>query len=84
MQEKPALCGGQMRIIAFITHSADIRHILEHIGAQTKPPRITPARGPPLWEGGDAQDGEAVETASDWGEAAQTAPDIDVDQRASW
>jgi hypothetical protein len=27
-----------MRIIAFITHSADIRHILEHIGAETKPP----------------------------------------------
>ncbi len=25
------LCGGQMRIIAFITHSADIRRILEHI-----------------------------------------------------
>jgi len=25
------ICGGQMRIIAFITHSADIRHILEHI-----------------------------------------------------
>ena len=25
------LCGGQMRIIAFITHSADIRYILEHI-----------------------------------------------------
>ena len=42
------VCGGQMRIIAFITHSADIGHILEHIGAQTKPPRITPARGPPL------------------------------------
>jgi hypothetical protein len=26
------LCGGQMRIIAFITHSADIRHMLNHIG----------------------------------------------------
>lgn len=26
------LCGGQMRIIAFITHSADIRHLLDHIG----------------------------------------------------
>ena len=31
----PLLCplpGGQMRLIAFITHSADIRQILEHIG----------------------------------------------------
>jgi ribosomal protein S27AE len=26
------ICGGQMRIIAFIIHSADIRQILEHIG----------------------------------------------------
>ena len=54
------LCGGQMRIIASITHSADIRHILEHIGAETKPPRITQVRGPPLWDDGDAQAGEAV------------------------
>ena len=27
------LCGGQMRIIAFITYSVDIRQILKHIGA---------------------------------------------------
>ena len=39
------LCGGQMRIIAFITHSADIRQILEHIGVESKPPHISPARG---------------------------------------
>ena len=77
------LCGGQMRIIAFITHSADIGHILEHIGAQTKPPRITPARGPPLWDGADAQAGEAVEPVTDWDEAAQTAPDFEIDQRVS-
>ena len=78
------LCGGQMRIIAFITHSADIRHILEHIGAQTKPPRITPARGPPLWDDGDAQAGEAVEPVPDWDDTAQPAPDFEVDQRVSW
>jgi hypothetical protein len=28
------ICGGQMRIIAFITYSADIRHILDHIGVE--------------------------------------------------
>ena len=33
-------CGGQMRIIAFITHSADIRHILEQIGVACEPPHI--------------------------------------------
>ena len=42
------ICGGQMRIISFITHSADICQILEHIGVDAEPPRITPARGPPL------------------------------------
>ena len=78
------LCGGQMRIIAFITHSADIGHILEHIRAQTKPPRITPARGPPLWDDGDAQAGEAVEPVPHWDEAPQTVPDFEVDQRVSW
>jgi hypothetical protein len=51
---------------------------------ETKPPRITPARGPALWDDGDAQDGEAAEPAPDWDEAAQTAPDFEVDQRLSW
>jgi hypothetical protein len=81
------ICGGQMRIIAFITHSADIRHILEHIGAETEPPRITPARGPPLWDGCDAQMGDGVDGVDvepDWDEAAQPAPHFEVDQRVSW
>jgi hypothetical protein len=37
------ICGGQMRIIAFITHSADIWHILQHIGVDAEPTCITPA-----------------------------------------
>jgi hypothetical protein len=41
-------CGGHMRIIALITHSADIRQILDHIGVESEPPHNTPARGPPL------------------------------------
>jgi hypothetical protein len=78
------ICGGQMRIIAFITYSADIRQILDHIGVETEPPRITPARGPPLWDGCDAPMGEGVEVEPDWDEAAQPAPDFEVDQRISW
>jgi hypothetical protein len=78
------ICGGQMRIIAFITYSADIRQILEHIGVDAEPPRITPARGPPLWDGCDAPMGEGVEVEPDWDEAAQPAPDFEVDQRVSW
>ena len=78
------ICGGQMRIIAFITHSADIRQILEHIGVETELPRITPARGPPLWDECDAQAAEGMESVPDWDEAAQPAPDFEVDQRVSW
>jgi hypothetical protein len=80
------LCGGQMRIIAFITHSAEIRQILDHIGVDSEPPRLSPARGPPLWDGGDAdaQRGEEGEAEPDWELAAQPTPDYEVDQRVSW
>jgi len=57
-------------LIAFITYSADIRQILEHIGVDAELPRITPARGPPLWDGCDAPMGEGVDVAPDWDEAA--------------
>ena len=60
------LCGGQMRLIAFITYSTDIHQILDPIGVDAEPPRITPARGPPLWDGCDAQTGVGVDVAPDW------------------
>ena len=78
------LCGGQMRIIAFITHSADIRQILDHIGVESEPPHISPARGPPLWEGCDAPMDDRVQIEPDWDLAAQPAPDFDADQRVNW
>jgi len=82
-------CGGQMRLIAFITEGTQIKKILDHIGADSDPPHISPARGPPLWEdGGDAQmdDGAQSEPdwATDWDGAAQPAPDFEVDQRINW
>jgi len=79
------MCGGQMRIIAFITFSADIYKILEHIGVDPEAPRIAPARGPPLWEGGGAQGtGEVVEALPDWDLANQSPPDYPDDQRITW
>ena len=82
------MCGGQMRIIAFITHSADIRQMLDHIGVQAEPPCISPARGPPMWEDCDAQMGEGAQVepdwANDWAGAAQPAPDYELDQRINW
>jgi hypothetical protein len=76
--------GGQMRIIAFITHSADIRRILEHIGVESEPPHIAPARGPAMWDDCDAQSDGAVHGEPDWDLAAQPAPDYEVDQRINW
>ena len=82
------MCGGQMRIIAFITFSADIHKILEHIGVDSEAPRITPARGPPLWDDCGAQEsqeqGKGVEALPDWDLAAQPAPDYPEDQRTDW
>ncbi len=78
------ICGGQMRIIAFITHSVEIWQILDHIGVDCEPPRLSPARRPPLWEGSDAQRGEEGQALPDWDLQAQSAPDYEVDQRVSW
>ena len=87
------LCGGQMRLIAFITEGMQIRRILDHIGVDSEPPRRSPARAPPLWdECGDAQsdDGAQIEPQiesnwpTDWDGAVQPAPDFEADQRISW
>ena len=75
-----------MCIIVFIMHSADIRHILDHIGVDLELFCIFLARGPSLWDDcSDAQmdDGAQTEPA-DWDLAAQPAPDFEVDQRVSW
>jgi hypothetical protein len=39
-----------MLIIAFITRSAEIRQILNHIRVDSEPPCLSPARGQPLWD----------------------------------
>ena len=73
-----------MRLIAFITEGVQISRVLEHIGVDSEPPRITPARGPPLWEDCDAQIGDGVRVEPDWDLAAQPATDLEVDQRVNW
>jgi len=37
-----------------------------------------------LWDGCEAQAGEGVEVEPDWDEAAQLAPQFEVDQRINW
>ena len=43
-------CQGKRRIIAFIQDQATAREILEHLGLESTPPPIAPARGPPQHE----------------------------------
>jgi len=72
-----ARCGGEMRIIAFLTDPAAVRAILAHLGEPTAPPRIAPARGPPLWDLPDAG-------ADHCHPHAQPAPKYEFDQRLAW
>ena len=57
-------CGGDIRLIAFITDPGPIRKILTHLGEHLEPPPLSPARGPP----------------TDWGELVQVHDDRDVFQ----
>jgi hypothetical protein len=77
------ICGGQMRIIAFITRSAVIAQILDHIGADSELSHIAPARGSPLLEECDAQVGEGAAVEPDWDLAAQATDGFEVDQRVN-
>lgn len=43
-------CGGEMRIISFITDPEPVDAILRHIGLPATPPPLSPARGPPQHE----------------------------------
>jgi hypothetical protein len=66
-EEFPLLCpacGGDIRLISFITEPGPIRKILTHLGEPLEPPPISPARGPP----------------TDWGELVQVHDDRDVFQ----
>ena len=69
------MCGGTIKIIAFVTEAPTIRRVLEHIGEPTEPPRIAQARGPPDWDDNQDPHGDPL---------AQPAPDYDFDQTLSW
>jgi hypothetical protein len=57
-------CGGDIRLIAFITDPGPIRKILTHLGEPLEPPPVSPARGLP----------------TDWGELMQVHNECDVTQ----
>ncbi len=64
-----------MRIIAFIVDTAIVRDILAHLGEPTAPPKIAPARGPPLWEAAGTDHHPSADPAP------KLAPDFEFDQR---
>jgi hypothetical protein len=72
-----ALCGAQMRLIAFVTDPPAVKSILTHLGEPTTPPQVARARGPPLWD-------PAPEPVANWDEAPAPVPDFVFDQRLSW
>jgi hypothetical protein len=66
-----------MRIIASSIDASTIRDILVHLGEPTAPPRIAPARGPPLWEAADPEHDPAADPL------LHCAPAFEFDQRLS-
>ena len=52
------------------------------VTGSTRPPRISPARGSPLWEAAAAA--EQAENDPQWDRAAQFAPGVEFDQRIAW
>lgn len=73
-------CHSQMRIISFINDAGTVGKILDHIGESTQPPRIAPARGPPLWEAAAEQAGNHPQ----WDLSAQPGPEVEFDQSVAW
>ena len=67
-----------MRILAFVTDAATVRDILVRLGEPLAPPRIAPARGPPLCEASDAGPDSPPDPP------LQPAPAYEFDQRLSW
>ena len=74
-------CGGEMRIIAFITAAAVVRECLIPLGQPITPPTIAPARGPPLWAAVDAALIDAFPPDDTF---APPPPAFVFDQRIAW
>jgi hypothetical protein len=72
------VCQSEMRLIVFVTDSASITRILEHLGEPTRPPPLSPARGPPAWE-------EVLDQTPAYDPTAPApVPEYEFDQREGW
>ena len=48
--EDCSLCGGKVKVLAAIEEPQVIEKILKHLGLDSVPPQLWPARGPPQQE----------------------------------
>jgi hypothetical protein len=67
-------CGGEMKIVSFITLPSTVERILLHLDLPHRPPRVSPARGPPQAEL-DLDQSPAFDLA-----APDAAPEFEFDQ----
>ncbi len=63
-------CGGEMKLVAIITESPEVKRVLEHLGLSTAFPTTRPARAPPLPYDGAGEgcqlDPRADDVRQDW------------------
>ena len=72
-------CGGELKIVSFLTEADPIQRLLIHIGEPITPPRIAPARAPPDWLEADVD-----QTTPNDSEEAEPVPEFEFDQTVSW
>ena len=65
-------CGGDIRLISFITQPETIRKILTHVGEPLEPPPVAPARGPPV------DSGDLVQSHGNGMDAQESPADLPV------
>ncbi len=71
-------CGGEMKIIAFVTETKPIGQILRHIGELDHAPAISPARDPPIFC-------EEIDQTQYWDDhTVNPTVEYEFDQTVSW
>ncbi|MDP2828597.1 MAG: hypothetical protein Q8O37_08320 [Sulfuricellaceae bacterium] len=73
------ICHAPKRIIAFINDANTVWKILANLGESTLPPKIAPARGPPLWDAvADFRQGETILDGIRWHNLNRSSSSISV------
>jgi hypothetical protein len=76
-------CGTGTRIVASVTEAAPVQRILNHSDEPTTPPRIAPARRPPLSEEDDSGITSLDEGRFTGDPLARPQPAHEIDQRVT-